>query len=105
VKARLEALEELGAKYANRIPAKQNLERDIAERNFRQGDSLPLCVPPTKVFEHPLSLIAAAALWSGLATDTNVLHQPTVVIRPNEPFAGHVQAGADATLQVRVWLA
>jgi hypothetical protein len=42
--------------------------------------------------ERPLSLIAAAALWSGLATDPDVLHQPTVVIRPDEPFAGDVQA-------------
>jgi hypothetical protein len=42
--------------------------------------------------ERPLSLIAAAALWSGLATDSAVLHQPTVVIRPDEPFAGIVKA-------------
>jgi len=43
--------------------------------------------------ERPLSLIAAAALWSGLATDLAFLHhQPTVVIRPDEPFAGSVQA-------------
>jgi len=41
--------------------------------------------------ERPLSLIATAALWSGLATDPAVLHQPTVVIRPDEPFAGDVQ--------------
>ncbi len=46
----------------------------------------------TIIAERPLSLIAAAALWSGLATDTDVLHQPTVVIRPDEPFAGDVQA-------------
>lgn len=42
--------------------------------------------------ESPLSIIAAAALWSGLATDTAILHQPTVVIRPDGPFAGNVQA-------------
>lgn len=42
--------------------------------------------------ERPLSLIATAALWSGLATDTAVLRRPTVVIRPHEPFAGDVQA-------------
>lgn len=47
---------------------------------------------PIITAEHPLSLIATAALWSGLATDTDVLHQPTVVIRPDEPFAGDVQA-------------
>ena len=46
----------------------------------------------TIMAERPLSLIAAAALWSGLATDLDVLHQPTVVIRPDEPFAGDVQA-------------
>ncbi|HMD99633.1 MAG TPA: GntG family PLP-dependent aldolase [Terriglobia bacterium] len=42
--------------------------------------------------ERPLSLLGAAALWSGLATDTAVLRQPTVVIRPSEPFAGVVRA-------------
>lgn len=47
----------------------------------------------TIVAERPLSLIAAAALWSGLATDTNVLHRHTVVIRPDESFAGDVQLG------------
>lgn len=41
--------------------------------------------------ECPLSLIAAAALWSGLVRDLSVLHQPTVVIRPDSPFAGDIQ--------------
>jgi len=41
--------------------------------------------------DRPLSLIATAALWSGLATDIQLLHQGTVVIRPDEPFSGEVQ--------------
>jgi len=45
----------------------------------------------TVVAENPLSLIAAAALWSGLVTDTVVLNQPTVVIRPDMPFDGDVR--------------
>jgi hypothetical protein len=43
--------------------------------------------------ELPLSLIATAALWSGLSKDTDLLHQPTVVIRPDKPFTGDIQAG------------
>lgn len=51
-----------------------------------------LAAATTITAERPLSLIATAALWSGLATDTTVLHVPTVVIRPDKPFAGNVQA-------------
>lgn len=40
--------------------------------------------------EHPLSLIGAAALWSGLTADIAVLHEPTVVIRPEGPFLGDI---------------
>src|ERR1700686_2387506 len=40
--------------------------------------------------ECPRSLIGAAALWSGLATDRKILHQATVVIRPAEPFRGKI---------------
>lgn len=36
--------------------------------------------------ERPLSLIGAAALWSGLADCAEVLRTPTVVLRPDTPF-------------------
>ena len=35
--------------------------------------------------EHPLSMIAAAALWSGWATDSAVLHEPVLVVKPVMP--------------------
>jgi hypothetical protein len=38
--------------------------------------------------ERPLSLIGAAALWSGWVTDSDVLHAATAVIRPSTAFAG-----------------
>ena len=41
--------------------------------------------------EHPLSLIGAAALWSGLAEDPAVLRTPTVVLRPTAPFRGEIR--------------
>lgn len=41
--------------------------------------------------ERPLSVIAAAALWSGLASEIALLHQPTIVIRPDEPFRGDIR--------------
>lgn len=40
--------------------------------------------------EHPLSLIGAAALWSGLAVGVDVLRTATVVLRPEERFKGEV---------------
>ena len=40
--------------------------------------------------EHPLSLIAAAALWSGLAVGPEMLREPTVVLRPAVAFRGVV---------------
>jgi hypothetical protein len=41
--------------------------------------------------ERPLSLIAVAALWSGLESQIETLHHATVVIRPHEPFLGPVR--------------
>jgi len=35
--------------------------------------------------EHPLSMIGAAALWSGWATDPAVPHEPTLVVNPLMP--------------------
>lgn len=39
--------------------------------------------------ERPLSLIAAAALWSGWLTDTKALHTQTAVIRPTAPYPAY----------------
>src|ERR1017187_2353903 len=39
----------------------------------------------------PLSVIAAAALWSGLTSEVALLHQATIVIRPDEPFRGDIR--------------
>ena len=50
-----------------------------------------LARPTTIATERPLSLIATAALWSGLAKDPVLLHQPTDVIRPSKPFMGNVR--------------
>ncbi len=54
-----------------------------------QEGSLPKANAVTA--EHPLSLIGAAALWSGLALDTELLRTSTVVIRPTVRFPGSVQ--------------
>ena len=41
--------------------------------------------------ERPLSLIGAAALWSGWADDIAILHSPALVIMPSKPFDGHFE--------------
>lgn len=41
--------------------------------------------------EHPFSLIGAAALWSGWTTNLQVLHEPTLVIKPTEPYEGPIE--------------
>lgn len=38
-----------------------------------------------------ISLIGAAALWSGWVGDLKVLHEPTLVVKPKEPFRGDYQ--------------
>jgi len=45
--------------------------------------------------EHPLSLIAAAALWSGLTTDVELLRTSTVVVRPTSRFQRDVPPPQD----------
>lgn len=45
-----------------------------------------------------LSLIAAAALWSGLTTDLTLLHLPVVVIKPLVPYNGEIDAIVEATI-------
>lgn len=47
--------------------------------------------------DHPLSLIGAAALWSGLATDVEVLRASTVVVRPSTRFRGDVPMATPCT--------
>ena len=41
--------------------------------------------------ENPLSLIGAAAIWSGWVDDTSYLHKPVLVLRPREPFLGKLR--------------
>ncbi len=38
----------------------------------------------------PLSLIGAVALWSGWTSSLDVLHEPTLVIKPKEPYRGPI---------------
>lgn len=38
--------------------------------------------------DHPLSLIGAAALWSGWSTDLAILHKQTLVIKPERKYSG-----------------
>lgn len=40
---------------------------------------------------NPLSLISAAALWSGWLTDIESLHIPCLVLRPTEPYTGPIE--------------
>jgi hypothetical protein len=40
--------------------------------------------------KNPISLIGAAALWSGWSTDLTLLSVPTVVLRPDRPYEGPV---------------
>ena len=40
---------------------------------------------------NPLSLISAAALWSGWITDIGALHIPCLVLRPTEPYTGAIE--------------
>ncbi len=39
---------------------------------------------------NPLSLIAAAALWSGWLSDIGSLHSSCLVLRPNDPYGGPI---------------
>jgi hypothetical protein len=39
--------------------------------------------------EKPLSLIGCVALWSGWVSDSKILHESTLVIKPKEPFRGN----------------
>lgn len=41
--------------------------------------------------DHPLSLIGAAAIWSGVTTNLDFLHRPTAVICPDKPFTGNIR--------------
>ena len=41
--------------------------------------------------DNPLSLIGAAALWSHLTVDLEVLRKPTVVLKPTTAFGGSVR--------------
>jgi len=41
--------------------------------------------------DNPLSLIGAAAIWSGLTTNFAVLHGSTAVICPGKPFTGNIR--------------
>lgn len=38
----------------------------------------------------PFSLIGAAALWSGWTSNLDILHEPTLVIKPTEPYRGPI---------------
>lgn len=40
---------------------------------------------------NPLSLISAAALWSGWLTDVQSLHASCLVLRPAEPYTGTIE--------------
>jgi hypothetical protein len=40
--------------------------------------------------ERPLSMIGAAALWSGWATDPAILHEPALVLKPLMPYEGSI---------------
>jgi hypothetical protein len=40
--------------------------------------------------ERSLSMIGAAALWSGWATDPDVLRQPALVVKPLMPYEGPI---------------
>jgi len=40
--------------------------------------------------EDPLSLIGAAAIWSGWVNNPSYLHKPVLVLKPNEPFDGRI---------------
>jgi hypothetical protein len=40
--------------------------------------------------ERPLSVIAAAALWSGLTSEVALMHEATIVISPEEPFRADI---------------
>jgi hypothetical protein len=40
--------------------------------------------------ENPISLIGAAALWSGWSTNLTLLSEETVVLRPSEPYLGPI---------------
>ncbi len=40
--------------------------------------------------ENPMSLIGAVAIWSGWTENVDVLQQASLVIKPNEPYAGAI---------------
>ena len=48
-------------------------------------------LPDPVLAERPLSLIGAAALWSGLAEDGDLIRKPTVVLRPEKRFGGRIK--------------
>ena len=53
------------------------------EDNLDDANAIPTC-------DNPLSLIAAAGLWSGWLRDKAVLHSPCLVLRPDEPYNGPI---------------
>jgi hypothetical protein len=53
------------------------------ERNLDQANAVTA--------ERPLSLIGTAALWSGWTDDVSVLHSPSLVIMPSQPFKGTLE--------------
>jgi len=40
--------------------------------------------------EQPISLIGAVAVWSGWVESLDILHSPTLVIKPAEPYRGRI---------------
>ncbi len=68
-----------------------------ATMEFLKHENSLGCLPDAVTAERPLSLIGAAAVWSGLAKDRDLIREPTVVVRPKAPFDGEIKkAGSGA---------
>ena len=61
-----------------------------ATMEFLKHENSLGCLPDSVTAERPLSLIGAAAVWSGLAKDRDLIREPTVVVRPKAPFDGKI---------------
>ena len=62
-----------------------------ATMKFLRYEQSRECWPDAVTAERPFSLIGAAAVWSGLAKDGDLIRRSSVVVRPTERFAGEIK--------------
>ena len=86
-----EALVTGDAHAAKTDPQPHLRDAATAAMEFRKQENRLACLPNAITAERPLSLIGAAAVWSGLVKDRDLIRESTVVVRARAPFDGEIK--------------